>query len=62
MSGAAAARFWRELDAFRDLIDRWELINGHTAFPLGRRGAIGHESTTEDHVRRAWEVLREASS
>jgi hypothetical protein len=26
-------RFWRELDDFRDLVDRWELINGHTAFP-----------------------------
>ena len=26
-------RFWRELDEFRGLVDRWELINGHTAFP-----------------------------
>jgi aromatic-L-amino-acid decarboxylase len=26
------------------------------------RLAIGHESTTEDHLRRAWKVLREASS
>ena len=26
-------RLWRERDAFHALIDRWELINGHTAFP-----------------------------
>jgi hypothetical protein len=26
-------RLWRERDAFHQLIDRWELINGHTAFP-----------------------------
>jgi hypothetical protein len=30
---ASTRRFWRELDTFRDLVDRWELINGHTAFP-----------------------------
>jgi hypothetical protein len=29
----ATRRFWRELDRFAGLIDRWELINGHTAFP-----------------------------
>ena len=26
-------RFWRELTTFLELIDRWELINGHTAYP-----------------------------
>lgn len=26
-------RLWREREAFHELIDRWELINGHTAFP-----------------------------
>jgi hypothetical protein len=30
---ASTRRFWRELDTLGDLIDRWELINGHTAFP-----------------------------
>jgi len=29
----ATRRFWRELDTFAALVDRWELINGHTAFP-----------------------------
>jgi processive 1,2-diacylglycerol beta-glucosyltransferase len=29
----ATRRFWRELDRFAGLVDRWELINGHTAFP-----------------------------
>jgi processive 1,2-diacylglycerol beta-glucosyltransferase len=26
-------RFSRELELFEDIVDRWELINGHTAFP-----------------------------
>lgn len=41
-----------------------EIFISHTRLE-GRyvlRLAIGHESTTEDHVRRAWDVLREHSS
>jgi hypothetical protein len=29
----ATRRFWFELETFRDIVDRWELLNGHTAFP-----------------------------
>jgi aromatic-L-amino-acid/L-tryptophan decarboxylase len=55
----------RENEALLERVNRsGEIYISHTKLD-GRyvlRLAIGHESTTEDHVRRAWEVLREHAS
>jgi aromatic-L-amino-acid/L-tryptophan decarboxylase len=52
----------QENEALLERVNRsGEIYISHTKLD-GRyvlRLAIGHESTTEDHVRRAWEVLRE---
>jgi hypothetical protein len=42
-------RFWRELDRFAGLVDRWELINGHTAFPWVAESRLPVVATGDFH-------------
>jgi len=53
-------RFWRELDTFAGLVDRWELINGHTAFPWIAEARLPVVATGDFHRREhlaTWKTL-----
>jgi hypothetical protein len=53
-------RFWRELDTFRGLVDRWELINGHTAFPWVAEARLPVVANGDFHRREhlaTWKTL-----
>jgi hypothetical protein len=56
----ATRRFWRELDTFAPLVDRWELINGHTAFPWVAEARLSVVATGDFHQREhlvTWKTL-----
>jgi len=48
-SSGATRRFWRELDRFAALVDRWELINGHTVFPWVAESRLPVVATGDFH-------------
>jgi hypothetical protein len=45
----ATRRFWRERETFAPLVDRWELINGHTAFPWVAEARLPVVATGDFH-------------
>ena len=53
-------RFWRERAAFEGVIDRWELINGHTAFPWVAESRLQVVANGDFHRREhlaSWKTL-----